>query len=600
MHELKERDQIAEKDTWDLESVYASEEDWEQDYAQLKREVEAFGEKKGQIAADISALCPVLDCCYDLERRLERLAIYARMRSDQDTGNTFYQKMSSKAQSLVVAFEAQSAFLQPEILAKGREQLLEALKKDPALSVYERPIKEMIRGNEHTLAAEMEEILAEAGNMAEAPQKIFNVFMNADMSYPDAVLSDGTVVPVSNSSLITSLQSGNRELRRAVFQAYYSRLGSFGNTMAGLLEANVKQTSFYAKERRYSSNRASCLDGSNIPESVYDNLISEVHRALPAMYRYVAVRKKLLGVDELHMYDIYTPLFKAGDRRYTIEEAEEIVKEGLAPLGEEYQEILQEGFDSRWIDIYPNRGKRGGAYSWGCYDSKPFVLLNYQGTLDNVFTLAHEMGHSIHSYYSKKNQPFPTSGYRIFVAEVASTCNESLLIGSLLDKTDDRNERAYLLNHYLDSFKGTVFRQTMFAEFEMMIHRMSEEGTPLTADLLNETYYGLNRLYFGPDMISDEEIRYEWMRIPHFYTPFYVYQYATGFSAAAALSEKIRKEGETAVEAYKGFLKGGSSMDPIDLLKAAGVDMTTPKPVSDALAKFEQLVGELERLVAEM
>lgn len=597
MQELKDRSQIRTEDTWDLESVYATEDAWEQDYEELKKETAAFAQRKGQIAADIKALLPVLDAYYSLDRRMSRLLVYARMRSDQDTGNTFYQAMSSKAGSLSVAFGAGSSFLEPEILAKGEEALLKELEEEPGLCVYGRAIREILRSAGHTLPAEQEEILAGARDMAQAAQNIFNVFMNADMKYPDAVLSDGSRLPVANSNFVAYLQSENREQRKAVFETYYRQLGSFGNTMAGLLEANVKQASFYAKERSFPSNRASYLYGSNIPETVYDSLIEAVHAALPAMYRYVAVRKRLLGVDELHMYDVYTPLFEAGDRSYSIEEAKKLVKEGLAPMGEEYLSILQEGFDNRWIDVRPNKGKRGGAYSWGCYDSKPFVLLNYQGRLDDVFTLAHEMGHSIHSYYSKKNQPYPTADYRIFVAEVASTCNESLLINSLLKKTEDKKERAYLINHYLDSFKGTVFRQTMFAEFEHKIHKMSEEGTPLTADLLNETYHKLNELYFGPDMVSDPEIAYEWMRIPHFYTPFYVYQYATGFSAATALSEKICTEGEPAVQAYKSFLKGGSSMDPIDLLKTAGVDMTTKEPVCRALAKFERLVGELEALL---
>lgn len=597
MAELKERSQIAVQDTWNLESIYETDELWEQDYAQIEKEAKAFSSYEGRIAADIGSLKEVLDSYYALSRKLSKLSVYASMRSDQDTGNAFYQKMASRAQSLGVVFHANSSFIQPEILAKGEEAIYDALQEQGGLAVYERVIEEMMRQNSHTLAAELETMLAEAGSMAAAPKKIFNVFMNADISYPDAELSDGRKIKVTNSSFVTSLESSDRELRKAVFTTYYKQLKSFGNTVAGIMEANVKQAGFYAKARKYSSNRAYYLDGSNIPESVYDNLISAVHDALPAMYRYVAIRKKVLGVDELHMYDVYTQLFEAGDRKYPIDEAKVIVKKGLKPMGEEYLQILQEGFDNRWIDVYPNKGKRGGAYSWGCYDSQPFVLLNYQETLGNVFTLAHEMGHSIHSYYSKKNQPYQTSGYRIFVAEVASICNEALLIHDMLEKTTDNGERAYLLNHYLESFKGKVFRQTMFAEFELRMHRLSEQGVPLTADVLNREYLELNKKYFGPDMISDEEIGCEWMRIPHFYTPFYVYQYATGFAAAMALSTKILTEGESAVEAYKSFLKGGGSKDPIDLLKMAGVDMTTKQPVVEALAGFEKIVGELEALI---
>ncbi len=595
--ELKDRSQIAKEDTWNLESMYETDMLWEQDYEAITEEVKNFAGYEGKIAGDIRYMRDVLDAYFGLNRKLSKLMVYASMRSDQDTGNSFYQKMASKAQSLGVSFRANSSFLQPEILAKGEEAVHAALKEQEGLAAYERVLEEMLRQNSHTLAADMENLLAEAGNIAGAPKKIFNVFMNADIFYPDAKLSDGRTVPVSNSSFVTSLESSDRELRKAVFKTYYQQLKRFGNSVAGMIEANVQQARFYAKARKYSSDRAYYLDGSNVPESVYDSLISAVHDALPAMYRYVAVRKKVMGVDELHMYDVYAPLFKAGNRKYPIGEAKQIVAEGLKPLGEEYIQILQEGFDSRWIDVYPNKGKRGGAYSWGCYDSQPFVLLNYQETLGNVFTLAHEMGHSIHSYYSKKNQPFQTANYRIFVAEVASTCNEALLIHDLLEKTTDSKERIYLLNHYLDKFKGTVFRQTMFAEFELKMHRLSEQGTPLTADVLNREYLELNKKYFGPDMVSDEEIGCEWMRIPHFYTPFYVYQYATGFSAAIALSTKILTEGAPAVEAYKNFLKGGGSKDPIDLLKMAGVDMTTKQPVVDALAAFEKLVGELEVLI---
>ncbi len=596
MGELLERGQIATEDTWNLESVYASDDQWETHFSEMKKRVEGFGVYRGKVRESLSCLKAVLDEAYAIERNLGRLMVYAKMRSDQDTSNTFYQNLSSRAASLGISMDAASAFLRPEILSWGEEALKEALAKEEGLSAYARPILEMIRTNAHTKDEGTEALLADAGEMAEAPHKIFNVFLNADLSFPDAVLSDGTRIPVTNSSLVTWLESDNRELRREVFGTYYAQLRNFGNTMAGLLEGNVKQAIFFSKARNFTSSRAMYLDRSNIPEQVYDNLIGAVHRALPSMYRYVALRRKILGLDELHMYDVYTPLSAAGSRKYTIEEAKRMVKEGLAPLGEEYLEILQEGFDSRWIDVYPNRGKRGGAYSWGCYDSQPFVLMNYQGTLDNVFTLAHEMGHSIHSWYSRRNQPYQTADYKIFVAEVASTCNEALLITDMLAKTTDPEERRYLLNHFLDTFKGTLFRQTMFAEFELKIHRMGEQGIPLTADLLNQTYLELNRLYFGPDMVSDPEIACEWMRIPHFYTPFYVYQYATGFSAAIALSGRILREGASAVEDYKKFLKGGSSLDPIDLLKLAGVDITQEQPVEDALRMFDGLVKELEEL----
>ena len=597
MSELKERSQIAKEDTWELESLYADDSLWEADCKEIMADIEAFASEKGKITADIGSLYEVLEAYFSLTRRVDRLYTYAAMRADQDTADTRYQGMRSRAQNVYVQYSTAAAFVQPEILACGDEAVKDAIAADPGLASYERVLSEMLRDAEHTMDAKTESILAAAGNMAEVPGSVFNVLNNADMKYPDAVLADGTRIPITNSSFVSLLESPDREVRKQVFQTYYGQINSFRNTFAALQDGNIKQAGFYAAQRKYPSVRASYLAGSHIPESVYDSLIEAVHEALPAMYRYVALRKKLLRVDELHMYDVYTQLFPATNKTYTIDEAKQMVAEGLKPMGEEYLSILQEGFDNRWIDVYPNKGKRTGAYSSGCYDSRPFVLLNFQGRLDDVFTLAHEMGHSIHSYYSGKNQPFQTSGYRIFVAEVASTCNEALLNHDLLEKTSDPAQKKYLLNHFLDTFKGTLFRQTMFAEFELAMHRMGEQGIPLTADALCSKYLELNQLYFGPDMISDPEIACEWMRIPHFYTPFYVYQYATGFSAAIALSNRILTGGEAAVEQYKSFLKGGSSKDPIDLLKMAGVDMTTPQPVADALKMFAELVDELEQLI---
>ena len=455
----------------------------------------------------------------------------------------------------------------------------------------------MLRGQEHTLDAEKEELLAAAGDMAEAPDDIFSVLMNADMKYPDIVLEDGTHLPLTNSTYISYMESPDRAVREGAFKTLYGQIASLKNTFAAIYRGNLKQAKFYAQSRKYSSARAMYLADSNVPESVYDNLLSAVHEALPMMYRYVAVRKKVLGVDKLHMYDVYTPIVAAQNQTYEFEQAKQMVLEALKPMGEDYLSHAREGLENRWIDIYPNKGKKGGAYSWGCYDSQPFILLNYTKNLDSVFTLIHEMGHSIHSYYSRTAQDYAYSDYKIFVAEVASTCNECLLMHDLLEKTTDKEQRKYLLNHYLDSFKGTLFRQTMFAEFEKTAHDYCAQGKPLTAEALSQMYLELNQKYFGPDMEKDEEIAYEWMRIPHFYTPFYVYQYATGYSAAVALSAKILKEGKPAVDAYMSFLKGGESKDPIDLLKMAGVDMTTEKPVADALTLFGELVAELEALV---
>ena len=595
--EVKDRKDIDIKDTWNLESIYANNELWEEDYAALEKDAAEFAKLKGAIEADVSKIPAVLDAYYGLHRRLSKLSVYARMRFDQDTTDSTYQTMSAKIGSLGVKIGAASAFVEPEILSYSKEQLEAAEKENERTAYYGRKIEEMLRGQEHTLDAEKEELLAAAGDMAEAPDDIFSVLMNADMKYPDIVLEDGTHLPLTNSTYISYMESPDRAVREGAFKTLYGQIASLKNTFAAIYRGNLKQAKFYAQSRKYSSARAMYLADSNVPESVYDNLLSAVHEALPMMYRYVAVRKKVLGVDKLHMYDVYTPIVAAQNQTYEFEQAKQMVLEALKPMGEDYLSHAREGLENRWIDIYPNKGKKGGAYSWGCYDSQPFILLNYTKNLDSVFTLIHEMGHSIHSYYSITAQDYAYSDYKIFVAEVASTCNECLLMHDLLEKTTDKEQRKYLLNHYLDSFKGTLFRQTMFAEFEKTAHDYCAQGKPLTAEALSQMYLELNQKYFGPDMEKDEEIAYEWMRIPHFYTPFYVYQYATGYSAAVALSAKILKEGKPAVDAYISFLKGGESKDPIDLLKMAGVDMTTEKPVADALALFGELVAELEALV---
>ena len=595
--EVKDRKDIDVKDTWNLESIYANNELWEEDYAALEKDEAEFAKLKGAIEADVSKIPAVLDAYYGLHRRLSKLSVYARMRFDQDTTDSTYQTMSAKIGSLGVKIGAASAFVEPEILSYSKELLEAAEKENERTAYYGRKIEEMLRGQEHTLDAEKEELLAAAGDMAEAPDDIFSVLMNADMKYPDIVLEDGTHLPLTNSTYISYMESPDRAVREGAFKTLYGQIASLKNTFAAIYRGNLKQAKFYAQSRKYSSARAMYLADSNVPESVYDNLLSAVHEALPMMYRYVAVRKKVLGVDKLHMYDVYTPIVAAQNQTYEFEQAKQMVLEALKPMGEDYLSHAREGLENRWIDIYPNKGKKGGAYSWGCYDSQPFILLNYTKNLDSVFTLIHEMGHSIHSYYSITAQDYAYSDYKIFVAEVASTCNECLLMHDLLEKTTDKEQRKYLLNHYLDSFKGTLFRQTMFAEFEKNAHEYCAQGKPLTAEALSQMYLELNQKYFGPDMEKDEEIAYEWMRIPHFYTPFYVYQYATGYSAAVALSAKILKEGKPAVDAYMSFLKGGESKDPIDLLKMAGVDMTTEKPVADALALFGELVTELETLV---
>lgn len=597
METVKKRSELEKKDTWDLESMYATDALWEEDCGKVEQMLEEFQAFQGTLGTSPAHLKEALDRYYQMACILDNVYVYAQQRRDQDTADTYYQQMAMRSEDLMVKVESGSSFMNPEILSLTQEWVDRAMEEEEGLKFYERVLHEIFRMNAHTRSGEVEALLADAADLGNAPSNIFRMLENADMKYPKVKDEEGKEVDLTDSSLVPLLESKDRAVRKEAFETYYKVRDQYKNTFASIFSSNIKQAVFFAKARNYKTSRASFLDQGNIPESVYDNLIETVHKNLDSMYRYVRLRKKMLGVEELHMYDVYAPLVPESGREYSFEEAKAIVAEGLKPMGEEYLSILKEGFENRWIDVYENEGKRGGAYSWGSYESHPFVLLNYRGNLDNVFTLAHEMGHSIHSYYSKKNQPFVYSGYKIFVAEVASTCNEALLIHDLLEKTEDRNERMILINHFLDKFKGTIYRQTMFAEFEYQMHKKAEEGKPLTAQEISRTYHELNQLYFGPDMVSDEEIGLEWTRIPHFYTPFYVYQYATGFSAAIALSNRILKEGEAAVEQYKKFLKGGCSLDPIDLLKVAGVDMTTPEPVQSALDVFKELVEELEKMV---
>lgn len=445
---------------------------------------------------------------------------------------------------------------------------------------------------------EMEELLASGREVLEGAGNIFSMFNNADVKFPAIKGENGENIEITHGRFIQLLQQKNRRIRKDAFQSLYSVYESYRNTLAATFSTNVKQDIFYARARKYPSSLAMKLDQSDIPEAVYYNLISVVHENLPLLHHYMDMRKRALGVEELHMYDLYVPIVEDDMGRIDYETAKEMVLEGLKPLGEEYQSILKEGFENRWIDVYENIGKRSGAYSWGAYGTHPYVLLNHQDNLNSVFTLAHEMGHAIHSYYSDKNQPIICAGYQIFVAEVASTCNEALLIHDLLEKTKDKGRKAFLLNYYLEQFRTTLFRQTMFAEFEMITHQLAENKEPLSAEKLCEIYHDLNVKYFGEQVVVDKEIDMEWARIPHFYTSFYVYQYATGYSAAIALSARILKEGETAVRDYvEKFLSGGGSKDPISLLKGAGVDMSKKEPIQEALHVFSDLLDQMEEVL---
>lgn len=595
---IRARDQIPQEDTWALEDLYPSDESWEQALSALtarQAEAAAFAGKLGESG---ETLCAFLHLVEDVDGQSELLANYAMRKADQDTRNATYQAMVGKLMGVLTAVGAAFSFATPEIMAIPEEALEGFYKAAPALERYRRYLNNERRRREHTLSAAEERLLAAAGEMANAPETVFGAFLNADMRYPDAMDSEGKPHALSQSTFVPLEESSDRALRKSAYENLYNTLGGMRNTAAGLLDAQNKQQKFFATARKYGSAREAAMDRTNVPVSVYDNLIEAVHRNMDKMHRYVRLRKKLLGVDELHFYDVYTPLLKDEPAKIPFAQAKQTVYDALYPLGDGYRAILKEGFENRWIDVYENQGKRGGAYSAGT-KVHPFVLLNYSGSLDSQFTLAHEMGHALHSYLSNKHQNQIDSDYVIFVAEVASTCNEALLMEYLLKKTTDKKERVFLINHFLDQFKGTIYRQTMFAEFEKFMGAAVDAGQTLTADMLCAEYARLCKLYYGEDMVVDDQIAMEWARIPHFYYNYYVFQYATGYSAAIALSRRILREGESAVKDYLGFLSGGCSKSPIDLLKGAGVDMTSPAPVNDALQLFGELLDEMESLMAE-
>lgn len=582
------------EDTWALEDLYESDEKWQEEKEALEKLLMEFEAYPGAISKDAHTLYEFLTKSDDAGYLLTRLIVYSNEKMHQDMSVATYQSMASVAQTLVTKFSGVVAFAEPEILQIPEKDLEDFYAAEPGLEKYRIYLGRVLREKEHTLSDKEEAILAASQEMASAASDIRALFANADLKYGTVRNEKGEEVEITDGNYVKLLMNNDRSVRKSAFETYYKVYDQFRNSIGAMFQANVKQGKFYADMRHYGSTREMKLSNGQIPTSVYDSLIEAVHEALPDMYRYVALRKKVLGVEELHMYDVYAPLVNDYDASVTFEEAKKMVLEGLAPMGEEYLSFLREGFENRWIDVYENRGKRSGAYSWGAYGTHPYVLLNFQGKLDDVFTLAHEMGHALHTYYTNKTQPYTYADYLIFVAEVASTCNESLLMQHLLKNSTDKKEKLYLMNYFLDQFKGTVFRQTMFAEFEKITHEKYAQGEPLTAENLCEIYLELNKKYFGEEMVSDPQIALEWARIPHFYTEFYVYQYATGFAAAIALSQRILKEGAPAVEEYKKFLKGGCSKDPIDLLKLAGVDMSSPEPVKAALKMFGELIREME------
>ena len=595
---IPERSEIAEQDKWAIHDIYATDELWEADLQKAKDLIPRISAFAGRLGESAQNLLDYMKLTEEIAVLADALGNYAMRRSDEDARVSKYQAMVGSLMSTYVALEAASSFSTPEIMAVSDETMEKFYAELPELERYRRYLNNIRRRRAHVLTPAEEKLLAAAGEMANAPDTIYGMFNDADVTFPDAIDSEGNHHPLSQGTYISYMESSDRALRKSAFENLYRTYGSYKNTISAILSAQVKQLQFFADARKYSSAMEASLDATNVPTTVYTNLIEAVHKNMDKMYRYVALRKKLLGVDELHMYDIYTPLVEDVAKKASIDEAKQTVYDALAPLGEEYRKVLKQGFDSRWIDVYENAGKRSGAYSAGAR-VHPFVLLNYTGTLDSQFTLAHEMGHAMHSYLSNHTQTPLDADYVIFVAEVASTCNEALLMEYLLGKTTDKKERAYLINHFLEQFRTTLYRQTMFAEFELNIGKMAQEGTSLTPDVLNAEYRRLNRLYFGDEVVLDDEIDMEWMRIPHFYYNYYVFQYATGYAAAIALSRRILREGESAVKDYLGFLSGGCSKSPIDLLRGAGVDMSTTAPVEEALKLFDELIGEMEQLMQD-
>lgn len=598
MHQSPKREEIEARFKWNLQDIYADDAAWEEDYERMKSLLEKAARLQGQLGQSAPQLLGGLRQIEVIDRLGEKLLVYARMRRDENNADNRYQALYDRAESLMIQANSTMSFVTPELTEISAATLSQYMEEVADLKLYRHMFDEIMRQKEHVLSKPEEKILALSADLALAAGNIFTMLNNADIKFGLIHDENGQEVELTKGRYGRFMESHDRRVREEAFHTLYSAYGRLENTLAASLSASVKKDVFYARVRNYPSARHASLKQDNVEVEVYDQLIESVHEHMDDMYRYLRLRRQILNLDELHMYDIYVPLVKEYQVKIPYEKAQEQVLEALQPLGEEYLDILKTGLSGGWIDVYENQGKTSGAYSWGCYDSHPYVLLNYDSKLDDVFTLAHEMGHALHSYYSNRHQPYVYSQYTIFLAEVASTVNESLLIDYLLQRCSSREERVYLINHYLEQFRGTVYRQTMFAEYEKIIHDMVEQGQPLTTEALKQSYMDLNRLYYGPDVVIDEDINMEWARIPHFYSAFYVYKYATGFSAATAIKEQIQNEGPAAVERYLAFLKSGSSAYPVELLKKAGVDLTSRRPVQAALEYFGRLVNELEEAVS--
>ncbi|MCU7357928.1 MULTISPECIES: oligoendopeptidase F [Enterococcus] len=598
--QLPTRESLPEKMTWDLTPIFADDQAFDAAFAELKEELNQADQYKGTLHKGPAAFLQALEFCLGIYRKLETLYVYSHLKNDQDTGNTVYQGLYARASSLFAEASAAVSWFEPEVLTLSDEQIWSYFDQEPKLEIYRHYVTQMVDNRAHVLPADQEELLAGSSEIFGAADDIFSVLNNADLVFPTIEDSEGEKIQLSHGVYGQLMESTDPVVREAAFKGLYSVYGQFRNTFAQTLSSHVKGHNFKAKVRQYASAREASLSNNHIPESVYDTLVDVVNKHLPLLHRYVALRKKLLATDALHMYDMYTPILGEAPIRYSYEEAVEKAKDALQIMGPEYNEVVTKAFASRWIDVIENKGKRSGAYSSGAYDTAPYILMNWHDTLDQLFTLVHEMGHSVHSYFTRNNQPFVYGDYSIFLAEIASTTNENILTEYLLETEKDPKVRAYVLNHYLDGFKGTIFRQTQFAEFEHFIHTEDAKGVPLTSEYLNDYYGDLNAKYYGPDVENDEEIKLEWARIPHFYYNYYVYQYATGFSAASALAKKILAKEDGALDHYLNYLKAGNSDYPIEVMKKAGVDMTKADYIEDAMKMFEQRLTELEALVAKL
>ncbi|AKA68657.1 oligoendopeptidase F [Clostridium scatologenes] len=593
MAQIKKRNEISQQDKWKVEKIYKNVESWEKDFEKLKSMTPKLSEYAGRLSKG-EKLLEYFKLDEEISRLAGKLAIFAHMKSDEDTANPTFQVLRDKIYAYSAEIQSMEAFFIPEILSLKEGTIDKFIGDIPELNMYKFLLEEILKKKPHVLSVEQEELIASVSDCLNAPEKVYNMLSNADMTFPKIKDEKGESIELTDVNYSSFIRSKNRTVREEAFKALFNTYKKYKNTLAASLTSNIKSFVFISKTRKYKSSMECSLKPNDIPIEVYNNTVDTINNNLKSLHRYVSIKKKLLGLDEMHMYDLYVPLIDTVQEHIEYDEAVKTVKEGLKPLGKEYLDIFDEGIEDGWVDIYPNKGKRGGAYSTGDYDTMPYVLLNYDYKLTDVSTLAHEMGHSIHSYYSRKNQPYIYSDYSLFCAEVASTTNESLLMHYLIDNEKVEKRKLYLINQELEQIRTTVFRQVMFAEFEKITHESIESGTPLTGEDLCKIWRNLNKKYFGLDMVMDEEIDMEWSRIPHFYSDFYVYQYATGYAAAHSFANAILKNGESAVEAYKGFLKSGSSDYPINVLRKAGVDMTTPKPLEDTIKRFDELLDMLE------